>query len=449
MVAFGKGGAGKGSPTQPLQEHMFSDHYQGGVQSQGQQHKRRGSGRKSKGGKQKEAAAGPSLTEGSAMPQPFSKGYSNSKFRASEAQMCVAGFIGPEHAIDFAQQTATAAEQEDKYRPIQDVIAKAEASRAQDKLSEKECLDVFTVLNKRMRELAFASHGCRLVQRAMDVLDFKHQVMLVKELKSKTAQEKFVFQALQDPVYSPHANHVLQKCIELLPPEHVGFILDELTVEQCGKASDWLACHKYGCRVLERFLEHFDPKQMGPFLSPVIEESKKLCKDQYGNFVIQHVLEHGSEEQQSLIVQMLMDNLEDMVTDNHACSVLSKALSYPGQQLQRKLALAIVQEGLLGKMAAKSQGHGGIEAADRLLKVLQEDDAFPEAKRQLMEKVSELQSKQGKALIASFAPEMCSDEPLPSQPHGRGPAPWCENRRHMMPRSNNRPRKHSGGTPWS
>jgi hypothetical protein len=310
------------------------------------------------------------------------------------------------------------------------------------------------VLNKRMRELAFASHGCRLVQRAMDVLDFKHQVMLVSELKSKTSQEKFVFQALQGD-YSPHANHVLQKCIELLPPDHVGFILDELKEEQCGKTSVWLASHKYGCRVLERFLEHFDPKLMGPFLSPVICHAKELCRDQYGNFVIQHVLEHGSEGQKSDIVQMLMDNLQEMVTDNHACSVLSKALSYPGKELQKKLALAIVEKGFLGKMATKTQGHGGIEAADRLLKVLQQDDAlrasFQEAKRQLMEMVSDLQSKQGKALIASFAPELCSDEPLPPQPHGRALAPWCapaSDRRHTMHRYNNRARKHSG-TPRS
>ena len=41
-----------------------------------------------------------------------------------------------------------------------------------------------------------------------------------------------------------HGNHVVQKCIERLPPEKVAFIVDELRTNV-----DKMAMHCYGCRV--------------------------------------------------------------------------------------------------------------------------------------------------------------------------------------------------------
>jgi hypothetical protein len=52
-------------------------------------------------------------------------------------------------------------------------------------------------------------------------------------------------------VQCPHANHVVQKIIELLPIVHFGFIIEEL------KGADFdVARHVYGCRVLCRILEY-------------------------------------------------------------------------------------------------------------------------------------------------------------------------------------------------
>jgi mRNA-binding protein PUF3 len=51
-------------------------------------------------------------------------------------------------------------------------------------------------------------------------------------------------------VRDQNANHVVQKCIEVCPPEGVQFVLDAFAGGAVG-----LSRHPYGCRVLQRIVE--------------------------------------------------------------------------------------------------------------------------------------------------------------------------------------------------
>ena len=53
-----------------------------------------------------------------------------------------------------------------------------------------------------------------------------------------------------------------------------------------------LCCHPYGCRVLQRMLEHCVPYQKMATLDKIQLCHKALLDDQYGNYVIQHVLHY-------------------------------------------------------------------------------------------------------------------------------------------------------------
>eukprot|EP00438_Fugacium_kawagutii_P030848 Skav210409 [mRNA] locus=scaffold1416:346185:346427:- [translate_table: standard] len=48
-----------------------------------------------------------------------------------------------------------------------------------------------------------------------------------------------------------HANFVLQKYVELMPSSSASFLLEELTPHAME-----VAVHVYGCRVLQRLIEH-------------------------------------------------------------------------------------------------------------------------------------------------------------------------------------------------
>lgn len=67
-----------------------------------------------------------------------------------------------------------------------------------------------------------------------------------------------------------------------------------------------LSTHPYGCRVIQRILEHCTELQTLPLLEELHEQVERLVQDQYGNYVIQHVLEHGKPEDKSKIVRELL-----------------------------------------------------------------------------------------------------------------------------------------------
>jgi len=415
------------------------DRNKGAGQAQGQAPKgRRGGGRKQRGGRRGEAGATSSpLAEGASTALNF-QGHSSmlaTKTRGShwdpkaalqaenltdfssslKGSHCL---TGPEHAIHLGSSSAMtltpmeqeiAAMQPDELKGLlSDICPKMEAAQRlhdKDKLYEAERMVVFESMTGRFAELAFHPNGCRFAQRAMNILDHMQQVKLAKELEGQ------VYKALE----SAHGNHVLQKCIELLPPACCGFMLAELAEDQCSQPSSALASHKYGCRVLERFIEHFPWDTLDQFLKPVIDSAKSLCMNSFGNFVIQHVLEHGTDEQKRSIVDMLKANLREMCLDNYACSVVGKALSYT--EFQKELAYAIVEyEGLTVEMVMNKNGNGAFEATERLLKVLQfqegGEEIFQKAKDQLMTRHSELQSsKNGKSIIKICAPDEFVEEP--------------------------------------
>lgn len=51
-----------------------------------------------------------------------------------------------------------------------------------------------------------------------------------------------------------------------------------------------LSTHPYGCRVIQRILEHCTSDQTTPILAELHQHTDQLIQDQFGNYVIQHVL---------------------------------------------------------------------------------------------------------------------------------------------------------------
>jgi len=78
---------------------------------------------------------------------------------------------------------------------------------------------------------------------------FDHQALEVAELDDKVAMAKMLgggHKQVLRCVYDQFANHVIQKCIECMPPKHIMFIYRSF----CGKAKD-LSTNVYGCHVIQ------------------------------------------------------------------------------------------------------------------------------------------------------------------------------------------------------
>lgn len=207
-----------------------------------------------------------------------------------------------------------------------------------------------------------------------------------------------------DALESPHANHVLQRVVELMPPASTSFILDEL-------AANWdmsqVVQHKFGCRLLERIFEHFTAcprtnEALEFFLSNgAFGDLSEHCSHMFGTHVMQHLMEYGTYTQQCLVSSALWHDLRKAALDEYAVGVLDKALTFLPREDQQALAAAILElDGLLPRMAMSWRGQ---PAAERLLRIA-EGSMLSDALRQIAENQQCLKrSKGGRAVLALAA----------------------------------------------
>ncbi|GKD26856.1 pumilio homolog 2-like protein, partial [Tanacetum coccineum] len=89
--------------------------------------------------------------------------------------------------------------------------------------------------------LSLQMYGCRVIQKAIEVVDMDQKIKMVGEL------DGHIMRCVRDQ----NGNHVIQKCIECVPEEHIQFIITTFFDQVVT-----LSTHPYGCRVIQRVLEH-------------------------------------------------------------------------------------------------------------------------------------------------------------------------------------------------
>ncbi|KAB2602011.1 pumilio 1-like [Pyrus ussuriensis x Pyrus communis] len=84
-------------------------------------------------------------------------------------------------------------------------------------------------------------------------------------------------------VRDQNGNHVIQKCIECVPEEAIRFIVSTFFDQVVT-----LSTHPYGCRVIQRVLEHCkDENTESKVMDEILGAVSMLAQDQYGNYVVQ------------------------------------------------------------------------------------------------------------------------------------------------------------------
>lgn len=64
--------------------------------------------------------------------------------------------------------------------------------------------------------LSLQMYGCRVIQKAVESVPLDMQLSIIQEL------DGCVIKCVKDQ----NGNHVVQKCVEFVPPEHLQFIVD-------------------------------------------------------------------------------------------------------------------------------------------------------------------------------------------------------------------------------
>mmetsp|Transcript_5970 Transcript_5970/g.13564 ORF Transcript_5970/g.13564 Transcript_5970/m.13564 type:complete len:875 (-) Transcript_5970:281-2905(-) len=211
-------------------------------------------------------------------------------------------------------------------------------------------------LEGNMLLLSLQMYGCRVVQKALESLDYDDLCELLQEFDS------YVLTCIQDQ----NGNHVMQKCIEVMSVKakeaeartgeaglsnamsgRIQFIVDDVLANV-----KTLCCHPYGCRVLQRMLEHCVAFQKMVTLDEIQLCHKALLDDQYGNYVIQHVLQYGREsDRDSLLSIIVANDLLKLSRQKFASNVVEKLLKYGNSNQRNTIVremLKVVNEGETG-----------------------------------------------------------------------------------------------------
>ncbi|XP_042044040.1 pumilio homolog 1-like [Salvia splendens] len=161
--------------------------------------------------------------------------------------------------------------------------------------------------------LSLQMYGCRVIQKALEVIELDQKKEMVAEL------DGHVLRCVRDQ----NGNHVIQKCIECVPENAIEFIVTTFYDQVVT-----LSTHPYGCRVIQRVLEHCDsPKTQAVVMEEIMNSVCMLAQDQYGNYVIQHVLGHGKPSERSAIIHQLIGKIVEMSQQKFASNVIEKCLS--------------------------------------------------------------------------------------------------------------------------
>lgn len=201
-------------------------------------------------------------------------------------------------------------------------------------------------------ELSRTKEGCRIVQRALEEATCDN---------SRTDIAGELMGHVWSAVRCPNANHVIQKCISTLRPASMQFTVDEITCKGPNGVRR-ITKDRYGCRVVQRLLEHCRPDQLVSLVDCLLDDAIALSRHIYGHFVMQHLVEYGTQIQSQRFLTALGANVALVAADIHGSAVVNAALSLGPNEESLALVRSVLREsGLIVAMASVRHGHVAVK----------------------------------------------------------------------------------------
>lgn len=226
-------------------------------------------------------------------------------------------------------------------------------------------------------------YGCRLIQKALDTLTKEDVATIVSSIKGKVSLL----------VHDHNGNHVIQKSVtkineffyqaealkqatvihtpkglsreereEESDADHAMLVdsLDIIITEVNASMKD-MAIHPYGCRVVQRLIEHSVDPHKDRVLDCIVDEGLfgTLINHEYGNYVVQRVLAYGRESDKVAIFDTITSNILKLSKMKHSSNVVEMMLTYGNVEQRHKIVGEIlscycVDQDFVSKPAAVS-----------------------------------------------------------------------------------------------
>ncbi|KAI8380635.1 armadillo-type protein [Choanephora cucurbitarum] len=199
-----------------------------------------------------------------------------------------------------------------------------------EKCNDDQLTEIVSVIAPEFLKICLSMHGTRAVQKLIEYLATPKQIQQVT-----VALEPNVVALIKDL----NGNHVIQKCLYKLSPEHNQFIYDTVSKHCIAVAS-----HKHGCCVYQRCIDHASAAQKFQLIQVITEHALTLVQDPFGNYVVQYVLDLDDTLACSdgLIRKFIQPVLE-LSVQKFSSNVIEKCIRVASKETRRALIDGIIQ----------------------------------------------------------------------------------------------------------
>ena len=125
-----------------------------------------------------------------------------------------------------------------------------------------------------------------------------------------------------------NGNHVIQKCLQEFEAVYCQFIFDAIC-DDCYA----IATHRHGCCVLQRCLDQGNKDQFEKLCDELVKDTERLTLDPFGNYVIQYIInketQRGEFEYTQRIAKILKPKIIELSVHKFGSNVVEKLLRTP------------------------------------------------------------------------------------------------------------------------
>ncbi|KAI9656365.1 MAG: mRNA binding protein puf3 [Alyxoria varia] len=182
----------------------------------------------------------------------------------------------------------------------------------------------------KVLDLSYETYACRVVQKALDFVLLGQQANMVRELQKPCD--------VMSLVKDENGNHVMQKVIMAVPLQYTCPVVETFLGQ-----IQFLATHKYGCRIVQRLLERDTGRFEQHILAEVHACAKLLIGDAYGNYTPQLIIEIGNDEDRDRLIDLVTQHVVEFSTSKYASNVVEVCLRSASTQQRQRILERICQ----------------------------------------------------------------------------------------------------------
>ncbi|CAO0802959.1 unnamed protein product [Mucor circinelloides] len=197
-----------------------------------------------------------------------------------------------------------------------------------ERCDDTQRTSIVDVIAPEFLKICLSMHGTRAVQKLIEFLSTKRQIQAVI-----AALEPNVVALIKDL----NGNHVIQKCLHKLSPEHNQFIYDTVS-EHCIQ----VASHKHGCCVYQRCIDHAVESQKIQLVNVITQHALPLVQDPFGNYVVQYVLGLDNAAYYDGLIRRFIEPIRELSVQKFSSNVIEKCIRVAGKETRRLLIAGII-----------------------------------------------------------------------------------------------------------